>query len=305
MLLAVNQAGCDGNDPLPPPDAAVFTWPRKVTWRIFGLIFGCGGLLAAFGIFGVARHHEVLRLWVGESAGFAALAAYLLWFLKSVHFEVRAAPEGIWQQTKTGGWLFLRWSDVARARANDFQGRLELADASGERTIKVDYAFSNSGRLLNMALAHVRVSALAETRDGVFRRGRAEKVYRAIVASFLFWASWGAYVDAAGTWGYIFAAGLAFALSILADPAAVLIEPEGIVVSYPGWRRHVRFSEIDAIELEDFKNLHRWLALVIRRRARRPIKIFRFKGGSLPVYSAAEAAWRAAGGGAARAAEPS
>lgn len=301
----MNQAGCDGNGPLPPPDAAVFTWPRKVTWGIFGLILGCGGLLAAFGIFGVARHHEWLLLWAGASAGFAAFAAYLLWYLKSVSFEVRAAQGGIWRQTRTGGWLFLRWSDVARARANDFQGRLELADASGERAINVDYACTNSGRLLNMALAHVRVSALAETPDGVYRRTWTIKLGLAIAAGFLFWASWGAYVDATGTWALLFAVGLLCALAILKDPAAVLIEPEGIVVSYPGWRRHVRFSEIDAIGLEFFRNQHQWLALVIRRRARRPIRIFRFKGGSLPVYSAAQAAWRAAGGGAARAAGPS
>lgn len=85
-------------------------------------------------------------------------------------------------------------------------------------------------------------------------------------------------------------------LSTTLDPLRVLVEPQAVVITYPGWKRKIPFSQITDISLTDetFRG-NVFAAVVICRSQGKPIKLYRFREGSLALYETLKAARRRAG----------
>jgi hypothetical protein len=73
-----------------------------------------------------------------------------------------------------------------------------------------------------------------------------------------------------------------------------------VVIAYPGWRRTIDLHSITGISLKDIPDSkgNVWAAVIINRQNGKPIKLFRFREGSIALRDALQSAWHAAGGSA-------
>jgi hypothetical protein len=96
---------------------------------------------------------------------------------------------------------------------------------------------------------------------------------------------------------FIGVAGL-FLVALARDPTRVVITRETVVVKYLGWKRTIPFDTISGIVLADVQDRGNvWAAVIIERRQGGPLKLFRFREGSIALREALDSAWRSAGKG--------
>jgi hypothetical protein len=85
--------------------------------------------------------------------------------------------------------------------------------------------------------------------------------------------------------------------AITPDPVSVEIMREAVVVEYPGWKRAIPFDAISSIALKDVHNRSNvWAAVVLERRQGKPIRLFRFREGSVALHDTLQSAWQSVGG---------
>jgi hypothetical protein len=132
-----------------------------------------------------------------------------------------------------------------------------------------------------------------------FHRTWINKLVLIFFTVLMFLMAWAA--AGQGQWGgsvmlVVFAT--AHLLLITLDPLRVVIEPQAIVIAYPGWKRIIPFSQVTDISLtdENFRG-NVFAAVVIRKSQGKPIKLYRFREGSLALHETLNAAWRTAGSG--------
>lgn len=84
---------------------------------------------------------------------------------------------------------------------------------------------------------------------------------------------------------------------VFRDPTSVQITKRSIDITYLGWKRSVAFPEVIGISLKDVSDDRGnvWAAVILDRRNDKPIKLFRFREGSIALRDALQAAWNAAG----------
>lgn len=211
--------------------------------------------------------------------------------------HVAVNSNGIWYVPRNGHSIFLAWQDIGTVVADDVQQRLLIGDAAGRTTIHVEYQLEDFQRLRGFVLSHTQARTRADKPPiTTFHRTWINKlVFLFFSAPFLFLA-WT--VAGQGHWGasaiFVAVAGMLL-LSIMQDPLRVGVESDAIVITYPGWKREIPFSQVTDISLTD-ENLRGnvFAAVAIRRFQGKPIKLYRFREGSLALYEALHAAWRTA-----------
>jgi hypothetical protein len=276
---------------LPAADGARrFGFPASLTWFLrLALAFFLALVIAsvASATFGERPPSRLITLV--EVLVFGG-AAGLCWnILRHSRDQIAANDDGIWRLPHNGAPLFIAWRDVATVRADDVRQRLVVSDRGRTRTILLDYQLQNFPALRDDVLRHTSQATRATpAADRVFHRTWINKVIvTAIAAPWLClagvaWAQVG--WRAAALLLPIF---LLFLSPIAWDPLSVEIARDRVVVRYLGWRREVAFADIASVTLADKSYQGNvWAAVVIARRNRRPIKLYRFREGSLALMEA-------------------
>jgi hypothetical protein len=230
---------------------------------------------------------------------FGAFAALCLRSFGRVRASIAVNSEGIWYLPRKREPIYVAWSDVARVRVQDTQQRLVLCDATGRRRIRLDYQLEDFVRLRDFVLRHTEATRLREPTTDVFHRTWINKcvLLGGAVPFLLFaWLSFRSGQPVPSLFFVGFAGLLLVALT--RDPTRVVITREAVIIEYPGWKRTIHFEAISAIVLTDQQDRGNvWAAVIIERRQGEPLKLFRFREGSIALRDALDSAWRSAGKG--------
>jgi len=279
-----------------PADAILFRFPRGLAWVMLGsaLLFASAVVLCA--VILTRRHGVVLA--IVPLVAFGAIS--VLSFRSSLRLfdSVAVNSNGIWYVPRNGQLIFLAWHDIGAVVAQDVQQRLLIVDAAGQTTIRLEYQLAHFQRLRDFVLSHTSARTRVDTTPMTeFHRTWINKLVLLFFSAPLLVVAWAA--EGQGQWGasvmlVVFATVLL--LSITLDPLRVLVEPQAVVITYPGWKRKIPFSQITDISLTDesFRG-NVFAAVVIRKSQGKPIKLYRFREGSLALYETLKAAWRRAG----------
>jgi hypothetical protein len=231
---------------------------------------------------------------------FGSFAALCLRSFDRLRDSVAVNSEGIWYLPRKREPMFMAWADVARVRVQDTQQRLVLFDATGCRRIRLEYQLEDFGRLRDFVLRHTKAMRLREPTMDVFHRTWINKcVLLGGAVPFLLFAWLSFHQGQPGP--SLFFVGFAGLLlvALTRDPTRVVITREAVVIEYPGWKRTIPFDAISAIVLTDQQDRGNvWAAVIIKRRQVGPLKLFRFREGSIALRDALDSAWRSAGKGA-------
>lgn len=278
-----------------PADAMLFRFPRGLAWVMLGssLLFASAAVFPA--VISTRRHGVVLA--IVPLVAFGAMS--VLSFRSSLRLfdHVAVNSNGIWYVPRNGQLIFLAWHDIGAVVAQDVQQRLLIVDAAGQTTIRLEYQLAHFQRLRDFVLSHTSARTRVDTTPMTeFHRTWINKLILLFFSAPLLVAARAA--EGQGQWGasvmfVVFATVLL--LSTTLDPLRVLVEPQAVVITYPGWKRKIPFSEITDISLTDetFQG-NVFAAVVIRKSQGKPIKLYRFREGSLALYETLKAAWRRA-----------
>lgn len=299
---AANATDAPTQVPPVPADATNFAFPKGATWIMLVSLLVAFTESAVLLVGAWFTADPTTRITQIPEGIFLALVAELNWrfFLSSRH-RVAVNAEGIWS-IRRKHIRYLNWRDVAHAWADDRMQRLELANASGLTTIRIEYQLKNFERLRDFVLSHTSQSAQVQTRDaGVFRRSWEFKIVVAAAGSIFLFVAWFVYRHFTG---HVFVLPILLAAAALIlfflDPISVLIGHDGILIGYPGYQRTIPFNSVTGISLSDVRYRGNvWAGVRIDRRAGGAIRLTRFRGGSVALYEALRSAWQLACGAAA------
>ena len=269
-----------------------FGFRRTLAWAMSAsaLLFASAAVLSAAAF--SAKHQIVSGLVLLIPFGSFSILSFRSARRLFDHVAVNA--NGIWYVPRMGQSTFLAWHDVGTVVADDVGQRLVIVDAAGRTTIRLEYQLQQFSRLREFVLSHSpnreRANSCPIT---TFHRTWINKLVFVLFSATLFLVAWIA--GGQGQWGAsaIFAV---FATTVLLlitlDPVRVMVEPQGIVIAYPGWKREIPFSQITDISLVNEKYRGNvFAAVVIRRSQGKPIKLYRFQEGSLALHQTLKAAW--------------
>ncbi len=230
---------------------------------------------------------------------FGSFATFSLRSYARVRDRVAVNSEGIWYMARKGTPTFIAWRDVASVKVNDTQQRLVLVDGVGRRTIKLEYQLEDFGKLRDFVLCHtVKQTLMNAVGANVFHRTWINKgilLGGAVLFLLFAWLN----RQQCQPEPLLFLIGFAAFLlgATMFDPISVVIETNAVVVKYLGWERIFSFSTISGIGLKDvYSRGNVWASVVIARKQGRPIKLYRFREGSVALNDALQTAWRLAGG---------
>ena len=292
------QGAVRGSESLVPPDALVFKFPPSMAWMVLGCSALCFGLvivaLVAFDPGHDSRAIEVLLV-----VGLGLFGALTLRCFGHLRDSVAANSDGIWYLPRKGVPTFIAWCNVASVKADDTQQRLVLCDATSSRTIRLEYQLTDFGRLRELVLSHT--AAPTHVRPGaanVFHRTWINKGILLSSTAFLLVCAWLSNHQGQPGPALFFIAFAGFPLwAITQDPSRVKCTSEAVVVEYPGWKQTIPFDAIHRIALNDVPMRGNvWAAVVIERREGKPIRLFRFREGSVALHDALLSAWQSAEG---------
>jgi YD repeat-containing protein len=280
-----------------PADATVFTFRRGATWFILlALLFALAEAVVLL-VEAWFTPDPTTRMTQIPEGVFLALVAELNWrFFRSSWHRIAVNAEGIWS-VRLRNTRFLAWRNVAHVLANDAMQRLELADASGLTAIQVEYQLKDFERLRDFILSHTTESAQVQASGvGAFRRSWEYKIIYATIASASLFVAWFVYRHVTG---HVFLLPVALGATALVlfflDPVSLVIDHDRISIKYAGYQRTILFSSISEITLSDRRYRGNvWAGVLIQRKAGGPIRLSRFRGGSVALYEALQAASRAA-----------
>lgn len=281
-----------------PIDALVFKFPRNLAW----MMLGCGSLFFGFSVFILAWRltnpaDASLTIVLPSLAVFGFPTALCLRWFGRLRDSVAVSPEGIWYLPRKRESIFIAWRDVADVRAQDTQQRLVLVDATGETRIRLEYQLDDFGRLRDYVLDHTVATRLRQPTTSVFHRTWINKCVLLCGALPLLLSAWLSFHQGQPMPSLLFVgfAGLLL-VALMRDPTRVVITKKGVLIEYPGWKRTIPFDAISGIVLTDQQDRGNvWAAVVIERRQEAPLKLFRFREGSIALREALDSAWRSAG----------
>lgn len=292
------QQGPGASNPAMPADVLIFRFPRSLAWLVLAsalLFFALAGLACAALL--ADRAHSIAialpTLLVLGPLGVLSLRSF-------GRFRDRVAinSEGIWYLPRSGEPTFIAWADVVSVSAHDNRQRLVLCDSTGKKTVRLEYQLQNFSELRDLVLrqtapaTHLRAPGAV-----VFHRTWINKAILLGVTALFLRVSWLS-LHEGQRWVAWYLLGFAalLLLAFVLDPTRVLIKKDAIVVTYTGWKRTIPFEAITGIALADVRDHGNvWAAVVIRRRRRRALKLFRFREGSVALHDALTSAWRSTG----------
>lgn len=277
-----------------PADARVFKFPAMLA----PFMFAASLFFIAWG--GVVCVVEFNR---GPREANPVILCFLPFFVIISGFAYRSSlrfrdsvavdEEGIWYMARNRAATFMEWQDIATVRTDDTGQRLVLQDASGAKKIRLESQIENFRTLRDFVVGH----ALSTSKTAKVDTFHRTWINRAILSTFAFICLCMArvgYQNPQTGFPSIFFIVLAalVLLGISQDPLRLHIGEEAVVIVYPGWKRTIPFAQIDDIRLQDVTSRGNvWAAVVINRRQKRPIKLFRFREGSLTLCDALRSAW--------------
>jgi hypothetical protein len=278
-----------------PADALVFDFSPGLAWMTLG-----GSLLllalAVSGAVALTKSHQLI-LAIAPLLFFGLLSALSLQSFLRLRDSVAVNADGIWYLPRNGECTFLAWRDIARVVANDVQQRLVLIDSSGNRTIRLEYQLKDFLKLREFVLSHTPVQTrLDPNASPVFHRTWISiAVWLVFSVPLLYFAWFACEQGQTGLSIVLGASAMLPLLLILQDPLRLLVEPQELVITYPGWKRIVPFHDIRDISLTYGNFLGNvFAAVVILRLHGKPIELDRFQEGSLALFETLQAAWYSA-----------
>ena len=279
----------------PPADASLFGFPVRLQILMLGVAILCLAFIACVVVMQLVRPERgslmvVLLSFVVCGTGFA----FSLKVLGYSRDRIAVSSGGIWYLRKNAPSTYMDWSDVAAVKANDTTQRLILADSSGRRTIRVEYQIERFAVLREFILSHKNALARqAPPGTGVFHRTWINKIILAIFGLPIWIMSAACYREGVAEGFYVtLVFGVCAVLAIAADPVSLTIGAEGLTIKYLLWSRSIPFASISGIALQDISSRGNvWAAVVIERKKKRKIRLYRFREGSLALKDALESAW--------------
>jgi hypothetical protein len=273
-----------------------FTAGTATVLLVWSILCFC---IALFGLY-----HLVFDPGPG-SIGIAAVAALLATtgffaFRSSHRFRdtVAVNADGIWYLSRRRGEsTYIAWSEVATVDAFDTQQRLLLRDASASRRIRLEYQLKDFSKLRDFVLSHATSCQKPNgPSPSLFHRTWIYKCILLCGAGFCFlYAHFaeGQIVPAAIAIGF----GVACLALLAQDPTTVEITKAAVVIAYPGWKRTIDLRSITTISFKDIHDVkgNVWAAVIVNHPNGRPIKLLRFREGSVVLHNALKSAWNAAG----------
>jgi len=266
------------------------------------MVLGCSAL--CFGLVVVALVafdpvHDSRAIELLLVVGLGLFGALTLRSFGHLRDSVAANSDGIWYLPRNGEPTFIAWCNVASVKADDTQQRLVLSDATSGRIIRLEYQLTDFARLRELVLSHT--AAPTQVHPGaanVFHRTWINKGILLSSTAFLLVCAWLSNHQGQPGPALLFIAFAGFPLwAIAQDPLRVKFTREAVVVEYPGWKQTIPFNSIHRIALNDVAMRGNvWAAVVIERREGKPIRLFRFREGSVALHDALLSAWQSADG---------
>lgn len=283
---------------IPPEDALVFGFSAGLAW----MMLGCSFLCFAFAIFVLVMQstdpsHISPPITLLCFLLFGSFSVLTLRSSRRLRDSVAVNTEGIWYLPRKGEFTFIPWRDIGSVTAADVQQRLVLIDSTGSRSIKLEYQLQHFGRLREFVLSHAPAQTRLPAPIGTtFHRAMINKaVLLTAAATFIAAAYLSRHQGQPGaSWCFVVFSALSL-VPLVQDPLRLLVGRQGVVIIYPGWKQTIPFDGIENISLRD-ESLRGnvWAAVVIQRRQGRPVKLYRFREGSLALYDTLQPAWRGA-----------
>ncbi|MDE3163402.1 MAG: hypothetical protein KGL64_09095 [Acidobacteriota bacterium] len=279
----------------PPPDASVFEYPASLRIMMLVVTLLCVGFITFALVMQLIRPAPGSLITV-----FLALVVFgtgTVFSFRTMRYtrdRIVVNPEGIWYLAKNGPSSYMTWLDVTSVKADDTMQRLILTDASGTRIIRIEYQIGSFKALREFILSHANSLALqAPVGTREFHRTWINKIILSALGLPLLIIAVQCYRERSTDGFHVACAlGTGLLLLILLDPVGITIQPNGILIGYPLWKRSISFDSITEIRLQDVSSRGNvWAAVVIERKQRRPIRLFRFREGSIALKDALQSAW--------------
>jgi hypothetical protein len=280
-----------------PSDALVFKFPSGLAAMMLGCSLLCFGLVV---IALVAFHpgHDSRAIELPLVVGLGLFSALTLRSFRRLRDRVAANSEGIWYLPRKGEPTFIAWCNVASVKADDIQQRLVLCDATSGRSIRLEYQLANFGRLREFVLGHTAPAMRLHASDAnIFHRTWINKGILLSATAFFLLLAWLSHQSQLVP-SVVFTAFAALSLWVVArDPVRVKIMREAVVIEYLGWKQTILFDAISRVSLTDVPMRGNvWVAVLIERRQGKPIRLFRFREGSVALHDALQSAYQSHGG---------
>ena len=170
-----------------------------------------------------------------------------------------------------------------------------MNDNSATKYIRIDYQLDNFAALREFIFGHTNERALqAPSGTRLFHHSWINKIIFAVfgLPFWIFSMQW-YHQGVADGFYFTFSFGMCALLAIAFDPVSLRIDTPGFVIKYPLWNNPISFDSISGIFLKDVNRRgNMWATVVIERRHKRSIRLYRFREGSIAMKSALESAWQ-------------
>jgi hypothetical protein len=277
-----------------PHDAKLYRFPRSLkNMMIVAFIFFIIMLVSGLALPIIDPKNSNVPTVTLVFSVFTAFA-YFTWRILKIMYDIIAVnPSGISCLAKYNESVAMNWGEITSIKAHDVLQHLVLSDATGTKSIKLEYQlmdFEELRELVQKRTFHLNNSA---SQQKVFTR-----VYY-ITIIFVFGAVFFAYCAVEGfrsnqnNAGYIL---LVFSILqagiALFDTRKVVVEEQAIRICYVFWTKIVPYSKITDIFMKNINDGKNEVAtVIIKRSGSKDIKLSLFRGGSLALYNSIRTAW--------------
>jgi hypothetical protein len=282
-----------------PANASIFKFPAGTAMFLLVCSILCFCLLM-FLLYKQVSHPVPGSIGIAAVGAAMLAAAGFFTFRSSCRFRdtIAVNADGIWYLSRSGESTYIAWSEVASVNVLDTRQRLLICDASGSRKIRLEYQLQDFANLRDFVLSHA--TALTKPHgpsSNIFHRTWINKIILLIFAGLSLLLA-GLVVGQPKP--FIICIGCAglFVAALAQDPTTLQITKGALVITYPGWKQNIDLRTITGISLTDIADAkgNVWAAVIINRQNRKPVKLFRFREGSVALRDALQSAWKAAGG---------
>jgi hypothetical protein len=282
-----------------PPDATLFKFPGGTTAiMLFSSILTFSLMIGLLYTVLSDPHRGSLELAALSVVIFGAGSFFSFRVSQRCRDTIAVNNQGIWYLSRNSPPTYIAWNDVATVDAKETQQRLVLTDRSGTRSIRLEYQLADFSKLRDFVLSHaVELAKLKQPASGIFHRSWINKSILLSGAALFLFLAYGA-IQQPRDCLILIAIGICLLGAVTRDPTTLQITNSAVIIAYPGWKQSIGLHAITGVSLTDISDSkgNVWAAVVIDRTAGKPIKLFRFREGSIALCAALQSAWNAAGG---------
>ncbi len=277
---------------LPSQDAVLYKMSAGYVWLYrFFIAFGLSLGGAAVWLLITAPDPFRAGFGVVGTLLFVGVATYWWDAQRRALNQFAVDESGIWRLSPKCSPLFIAWRDVGAVRSDDSMRRLIVSDQSRTHTLWLEYQLDNYPLLHDFVLRHTApATRFKQTSGSVFHGAWVLKVGMLVcsspfVAIALAQRGW----QAASL--CLILIGLCLSV-VVRDPLSLTIASDRIVIQYPGWKREIAFGNITSVTTDDTSSAfgNPGYLVVIAVKGQKPLKLYRFREGSLAVFEALQGA---------------